>query len=82
MQEAFTLPEFYVPYPARLNPHVEGTRKHSMDWARRTGMLDTPKPGGGMVWDEASLSAMDYALMCAYTHPSRWGRPAFWERRP
>ncbi|CAM3394133.1 germacradienol/geosmin synthase [Kibdelosporangium persicum] len=67
--QAFTLPDFYMPYPARLNPHLESTRAHSMAWARETGMLDAPKPGGGVVWDEHALAKMDYALMCAYTHP-------------
>ncbi|HUN37726.1 MAG TPA: germacradienol/geosmin synthase [Trebonia sp.] len=32
-------------------------------------MLSAPKPGGGLVWDEMALAAMDYALLCAYTHP-------------
>ncbi|GAB3582762.1 terpene synthase family protein [Amycolatopsis endophytica] len=67
--QAFTLPEFYVPYPARLNPNLAGARAHSMDWARRMGMLDATTPGGGVVWTEAALAEMDYALMCAYTHP-------------
>ncbi|GGK89549.1 germacradienol/geosmin synthase [Sphaerisporangium melleum] len=67
--QAFTLPDFYMPYPARLNPHVERARLHSTAWARDMGMLDTPRPGGGLVWDEAALARMDYALMCAYTHP-------------
>ncbi|PSK97781.1 germacradienol/geosmin synthase [Murinocardiopsis flavida] len=67
--EAFDLPDFYLPHPARLNPHLERTREHSTEWARRMGMLDTPEPGGGMVWDDAALAGMDYALMCAYTHP-------------
>ncbi|NKQ58670.1 germacradienol/geosmin synthase [Amycolatopsis sp. K13G38] len=67
--QAFTLPDFYLPYPARINPHLERTRTHSEDWARRMGMLDAPKPGGGVVWTAEDLSAMDYALMCAYTHP-------------
>lgn len=67
--EAFTLPVFYLPHPARLNPHLERTREHSSDWAHRMGMLDTPTPDGGLVWDEAALAGMDYALMCAYTHP-------------
>ncbi|MGV9779358.1 family 2 encapsulin nanocompartment cargo protein terpene cyclase [Streptosporangium sp. NPDC003464] len=67
--QAFTLPDFYMPYPARLNPHLERAREHSMAWARRMGMLDAPKPGGGVVWDEEALARMDYALMCAYTHP-------------
>ncbi|TCO53110.1 terpene synthase family protein [Actinocrispum wychmicini] len=67
--QAFTLPEFYMPYPARLNPHLERTRAHSMAWAKDMGMLDTPKPDGGVVWTPAQLARMDYALLCAYTHP-------------
>ncbi|WP_283133074.1 terpene synthase family protein [Rhizohabitans arisaemae] len=67
--QAFTLPDFYMPYPARINPHLERAREHSNRWAADMGMLDAPKPGGGVVWDEAALAAMDYALMCAYTHP-------------
>ncbi|GLW12366.1 germacradienol/geosmin synthase [Microtetraspora sp. NBRC 13810] len=67
--QPFTLPDFYTPYPARLNPHLEPTREHSAAWARRMGMLDAPRPGGGLIWDDAELARMDYALMCAYTHP-------------
>jgi len=67
--QAFTLPEFYMPYPARLNPNLEQARAHSMAWAKDMGMLDAPKPDGGVVWTEAQLAKMDYALMCAYTHP-------------
>ncbi len=67
--QAFTLPDFYLPYPARLNPNLERARTHSAAWARDMGMLDAPKPSGGVVWDEAALDKMDYALMCAYTHP-------------
>jgi germacradienol/geosmin synthase len=63
------MPGFYLPHPARLNPNLERTRGHSLTWAREMGMLDAPKPGGGLVWDEAALQAMDYALLCAYTHP-------------
>jgi germacradienol/geosmin synthase len=67
--QAFALPDFYLSYPARINPHLESTRAHSMEWARGMGMLDSPTPGGGLVWDEEALAKMDYALMCAYTHP-------------
>ncbi|GLU45723.1 terpene synthase family protein [Nocardiopsis ansamitocini] len=67
--EAFTLPDFYLPHPATINPNLERSRTHSMEWARQMGMLDAPTPGGGVVWDEAALAAMDYALLCAYTHP-------------
>ncbi|MDI3387161.1 germacradienol/geosmin synthase [Streptomyces sp. B-S-A8] len=64
MGQPFTLPDFYVPYPARLNPQVEAARSHSRGWARRMGMLE-----GSGVWEERDLDAHDYALLCAYTHP-------------
>jgi germacradienol/geosmin synthase len=67
--QPFKLPDFYMPYPARINPQLERAREHSAAWARRMGMLDAAKPGGGVIWDEAALARMDYALMCAYTHP-------------
>ena len=63
------MPDFYMSYPARLNPHIERSRTHSNEWARDLGMLDAPKKGGGVVWDQSDLDDMDYALMCAYTHP-------------
>ena len=67
--QAFTLPDFYLPYPARLNSNLERARAHSSAWAKDMGMLDAPKPSGGVVWDQVALDKMDYALMCAYTHP-------------
>lgn len=63
MAQPFTLPDFYVPYPARLSPHLEAARAHSRRWARDMDMLD------GSVWTEADLDAHDYPLLCAYTHP-------------
>ncbi|MFG1704922.1 germacradienol/geosmin synthase [Nonomuraea sp. M3C6] len=64
MTQPFELPDFYLPYPARLNPHLEEARVHSRQWARDMGML-----AGSGVWEEADLDAHDYPLMCAYTHP-------------
>ncbi|MEU2247952.1 terpene synthase family protein [Streptomyces sp. NPDC019224] len=64
MAQPFTLPDFYVPYPARLNPHVEEARQHTKTWARTMGMLE-----GSGIWEEKDLDAHDYALLCAYTHP-------------
>ncbi|GGJ82885.1 terpene synthase [Pilimelia anulata] len=66
--QPFTLPEFYTPYPARLNPHLAGARTHTMAWAREMEMIDVPQHGT-VVWTEADLAAHDYALLCAYTHP-------------
>ncbi|AKH86496.1 Geosmin synthase [Streptomyces sp. CNQ-509] len=63
-EQPFELPTFYLPWPARLNPHVEQARGHSRAWARGMGMLE-----GSGIWDTADLDAHDYALLCAYTHP-------------
>ncbi|MGW0707168.1 germacradienol/geosmin synthase Cyc2 [Streptomyces sp. NPDC002643] len=64
MTQPFELPHFYMPYPARLNPHLEEARAHSTQWASDMGMLE-----GSGVWDQADLEAHDYGLLCAYTHP-------------
>ncbi|MGV9427618.1 germacradienol/geosmin synthase Cyc2 [Streptomyces sp. NPDC003656] len=64
MTQPFELPPFYMPYPARLNPHVDEARAHSTAWAREMGMLE-----GSGIWDQADLEAHDYGLLCAYTHP-------------
>ncbi|WP_149826188.1 germacradienol/geosmin synthase Cyc2 [Streptomyces tailanensis] len=64
MTQPFILPHFYMPYPARLNPHLEEARTHSTHWARQMGMLE-----GSGVWDQEDLDAHDYGLLCAYTHP-------------
>ncbi len=74
MQQPFELPEFYMPYPARLNPHLEEARTHAKAWARAMGMLDVKEPeSGSVIWDEATFDSMDYALLCAYTHPESSG---------
>ncbi|MCH7231691.1 germacradienol/geosmin synthase [Glycomyces sp. L485] len=64
---------FYLPYPARLNPHLERARTHARVWAKKMGMLDAPAAGGGVIWDEAELERHDYGLLCAYTHPDCGG---------
>ncbi|HLT40357.1 MAG TPA: germacradienol/geosmin synthase, partial [Enhygromyxa sp.] len=59
-----------MPYPARLNPHLEGARAHSKAWAYQVGILGQPEPTtGAAIWDERTFDAHDYALLCAYTHP-------------
>ncbi|MFI1016751.1 germacradienol/geosmin synthase [Streptomyces sp. NPDC020965] len=64
MAQPFVLPDFYVPYPARLNSHVDEARAHTREWARGMGMLE-----GSGIWQERDLDAHDYALLCGYTHP-------------
>ncbi|MFF3754158.1 family 2 encapsulin nanocompartment cargo protein terpene cyclase [Streptomyces sp. NPDC002018] len=64
MTQPFELPDFYMAYPARLNPHLEEAREHSRKWARDMGMLE-----GSGIWEEHDLDSHDYALLCSYTHP-------------
>ncbi|ACU75054.1 Terpene synthase metal-binding domain protein [Catenulispora acidiphila DSM 44928] len=64
MPKPFQLPDFYMPYPARLNPHLEFARVQSKGWARGLAMIE-----GSGVWDEGDFDRHDYALLCSYTHP-------------
>ncbi|GLZ31058.1 terpene synthase [Lentzea sp. NBRC 105346] len=66
--QPFTLPEFYEPYPARLNPNLERARSHTKAWAYEMDMIDVPQHGT-VIWGEHDLDSHDYALLCAYTHP-------------
>lgn len=70
--QPFLLPEFYMPYPARLNPHLERAREHSKAWAYGMDMIDVPQHGRA-IWDERDFDSHDYALLCAYTHPDAGG---------
>jgi len=70
--QPFELPEFYMPYPARLNPNLEGARTHSKAWAYEMDMIDVPQDGT-KIWDEHDFDSHDYALLCSYTHPDAPG---------
>ena len=66
----FELPDFYMPYPARLNPHLERARKHSKAWAYEVGILGSEKDDkGAVIWSERKFDAMDFAFFTACTHP-------------
>ena len=65
----FKLPDFYRPYPARLNPNLEHARKNSKAWAFQTGLLGEGEEGEAPLWSEARFDAMDFASFTAYTHP-------------
>jgi germacradienol/geosmin synthase len=69
--QPFKLPDFYLGWPARLNPNVDTARRHTIAWSREVGILDTPpEDQTPEIWTEAKLEAMDYGLLCAYTHPN------------
>ncbi|NBD10111.1 MULTISPECIES: family 2 encapsulin nanocompartment cargo protein terpene cyclase [Corallococcus] len=73
-KQPFQLPDFYVPWPARLNPNVEAARVHTKAWSYQMGILGPPRDGTEReVWSERRFDGMDYALLCAYTHPEAPG---------
>jgi FAD/FMN-containing dehydrogenase len=61
------LPELYMPFAARLNPHVDGARRHSRAWAEQMGMFT--EEHGTLVWHESGFDHSDFALFAALTHP-------------
>ena len=72
--QPFELPEFYMPYPARLNPHLGAVREHSKAWAREMGILGSqPEEQSLKIWDERDFDSFDFALFCAYVHPDTTG---------
>nr|MCM0590555.1 germacradienol/geosmin synthase [Gloeotrichia echinulata DEX184] len=62
----FELPDFYMPWPARVNPNLEGARLHSKEWAYKVGILGSDDDA---VWDEKTFDKMDFAAFAAATHP-------------
>ena len=72
--QPFELPDFYLPWPARLNPNLEGARTHSKAWSKSLGIIGAPEDKSAPeIWSEAKFDAMDYALLCSYTHPEAPG---------
>jgi germacradienol/geosmin synthase len=72
MTRPFALPEFYMPYLARLNPALDAARAHAKAWAYEMDMVDV-RQNGVAIWDEHDFDSHDYALLCAYTHPDAPG---------
>jgi germacradienol/geosmin synthase len=68
--QPFELPDFYVPWPARLNPNLDASRLHSKAWAQEMGILGAPESeSSSKIWSEHDFDKHDYALLCAYIHP-------------
>ncbi|BAY41830.1 terpene synthase metal-binding domain-containing protein (plasmid) [Nostoc sp. NIES-2111] len=66
-----TLPQFYMPFSTSLNPHLQEARRHSKEWARQMGMLDTlPGMPSIYIWDDHKFDVADVALCGAYIHPN------------
>ncbi|MFI8275656.1 germacradienol/geosmin synthase [Streptomyces sp. NPDC085929] len=58
------IPDFYLPYPTRLNPHLEGARGRLVEWNRAMGMFDE-----GLWWEEKAVD-YDFALCSAGIDPN------------
>ncbi|HET9118616.1 MAG TPA: germacradienol/geosmin synthase, partial [Pseudonocardiaceae bacterium] len=62
------LPDFYMPYSARVNGNLERSRRHCIEWARQMGMLEDIG-----IWDEETLALFDFANCAARIHPDASG---------
>ena len=63
------MPGFYMPFSARVSPYLDGARRHTTNWARQMGMLDSlPGLPGIRIWTEPKLVAFDSPLLAACIH--------------
>ncbi|WP_156722113.1 terpene synthase family protein [Streptomyces apocyni] len=64
------LPDMSLPYPLTLSPHLDASRRHTIEWAHAMGLLQ-PQPGvpGSHVWDERKIAGYDLPLCAAGLHP-------------
>ena len=63
------LPDFYMPFPIKLSPHLAAARRHNLEWAREIGMFDAlPGIELGGVWEEQRFLGMDLAYCAAMIH--------------
>src|SRR5690606_31844900 len=63
------LPEFDIPYPARVNPHRERAGRNVVAWAREMGMF-SPQPRLPVpVWTAETLTGMALEICAASLDP-------------
>lgn len=68
---AVELPQLWMPYPLRVNPHLSALHEESESWAREMGMLeghDGPSAGRA-IWTRAEFQAMTVDQLSAWTLP-------------
>src|SRR5262245_49603827 len=65
MAPPFELPDFYMPFQARLNPNLEPARRHARAWATEMGMLGSEQ----QAWRAEDFDSGDFALFAAYNYP-------------
>jgi hypothetical protein len=68
--DTFQLPSFYMPFQARVNPHLESVRPRVRSWAHAVGLLEpqhTDSHHGG--WDTEIFDRADFTRFTALTYP-------------
>jgi germacradienol/geosmin synthase len=63
------MPEFVMPYPVRVNVHLDQARRHTADWFGQVGIFE-PCPGiSGIVWDRETFDVYDLPACVARVAP-------------
>ncbi|WP_414166503.1 terpene synthase family protein [Streptoverticillium reticulum] len=62
-------PQFHMPFPSRLSPHVDQARTHVKEWARQMGMFDEEYLEWPRRWREEKFDQADFPLFIVLTHP-------------
>ncbi|MFJ8233407.1 terpene synthase [Streptomyces sp. NPDC094448] len=62
-------PRFPMPFPSRLNPHLDRARTRAGAWAHRMGMFDPEYGARPGRWSERTFEQADFPLFIALTHP-------------
>ncbi len=64
------LPDFEMPFPVRLSPHLAAAREDLVRWAERVQLMDAlPGVPGSGLWNERRLRGFDLPLCSAGIHP-------------
>lgn len=64
------MPDFFMPFEARLNPHLDGCRERVPVWAEAMGLLDpSHEAASDQRWSRAAFERADFPLFTAYAHP-------------
>jgi germacradienol/geosmin synthase len=69
--QTIAFPEFYMPYPVRVNPHLENLREGSEVWACEMGMISGGEdaPHNWALWDLDAFHAMATDELAAFIFP-------------
>jgi germacradienol/geosmin synthase len=65
-----SIPDLYMPYPARMSPHVEEVRAFLRRWFREMGITEAFPGGPAVVWDEAMVNSVDSGGCASRAVPS------------